>query len=393
MIKTVLFVHGTGVRRASYLETSARVAAALDAMKSEIELRPCLWGDEHGAKFVEGGGHSIPDYEGPPDADNLTVAQMAALWELLSYDPLFEMRERAASGLAGFVPASEKARKAAYTPAVLALASNTDIVALMQAKLLLMQWSEAVNSVVNAGPYQRALEAAPALDADLRTAVARAVVATLQQQLADANIPQLGQPLRDRLVELGVNNTGGYALGGTDWIKDRLVGLGLRWATNAARRKRDGLYNAAYPAAGDILLYQARGGDIRRFIAERIAECEGDVAVLAHSLGGIAAVDLLVEAPQKNVKLLVTVGSQAPFLYEIDALTTLRRGDLLPDGFPGRWLNFYDPNDLLSYRAAKLFGPIAKDHKVISGQPFPYSHSAYWEMPALWEKLKSALAS
>ena len=47
----------------------------------------------------------------------------------------------------------------------------------------------------------------------------------------------------------------------------------------------------------------------------------------------------------------------------------------------------------MSYCAAQLFKPIATDHKIVSGQPFPYSHSAYWDMPVLWEKLKPALAA
>jgi len=56
-------------------------------------------------------------------------------------------------------------------------------------------------------------------------------------------------------------------------------------------RKRDVLRQATYPAAGDILRYQARGAPFRRFIADRIDECPDDeVTVIAHSLGGIACV-------------------------------------------------------------------------------------------------------
>jgi hypothetical protein len=392
MIKTVLFVHGTGVRHASYVETSARVASALSDMKLDLSLRPCAWGDEHGANIDAYKGASIPDYEGPEPAVPLNEAQMIALWEVLVHDPLFELRERAAVA-PGFVQPAEKARKAKYLQDLQELATRPELLSVLQGHAVSMQWPEAVSEVVGTKPLQVALAAAPALDADLRIATARAVVATLQQRLEDANMPQLGQPLRDKLVELSVNHTGGYALGVKDWLKDRLIGLGLRWATNKAKRERDALYNAAFPAAGDILLYQARGKPIRRYIAQRIAECEGNVAVLAHSLGGIACVDLLAALPHPQVRLLVTVGSQAPLLYEIDALTNLRRGKALPEHFPPSWLNFYDPNDLLSYCAAPIFKPRATDHKIVSGQPFPYSHSAYWEMPTLWETLKSALAA
>jgi hypothetical protein len=393
MINTVLFVHGTGVRHASYVETSSRVAAALDAMKLGLVLRPCSWGQEHGAELPPGAGLSIPDYEGPAEAAPLNEAQVSALWELLAHDPLFELRERAAMEPPDFISTEVKNQKIAYPLVVQALGAHSGLLAELKGKALSIQWPQAVETVSGAQPFADALTVAQKLDADLRIAVARAIVASLQQRLADANMPQLGRPLRDNLVDLCVNNTGGYGLGATDWLKKRFIGLGLRWATDTARRKRDALYNAAYPAAGDILLYQARGDKIRDFIAKRIAECEGEVAILAHSLGGIASVDLLVEQPQDKEKLLVTVGSQAPFLYEIDALTKLQRGKPLPEGFPKRWINFYDPDDLLSYRAAQLFKPIATDHKIVSGQPFPYSHSAYWDMPALWEKLKPALVA
>ena len=73
-----------------------------------------------------------------------------------------------------------------------------------------------------------------------------------------------------------------------------------------------------------------------------------------HSLGGVACVDLLVEAALPQVELLVTVGSQAPFFYEIDALQSLRFGVPLPEHFP-RWLNVYDLRDFLSYVAAGVF--------------------------------------
>ena len=50
-----------------------------------------------------------------------------------------------------------------------------------------------------------------------------------------------------------------------------------------------------------------------------------------------------------------------------------------------------DLDDLLSYRAAPIFTPRARDIQVRSGAPFPDSHSAYWTQTAVWQQLKSLL--
>jgi hypothetical protein len=105
--------------------------------------------------------------------------------------------------------------------------------------------------------------------------------------------------------------------------------------------------------------------------------------VVAHSLGGIASVELFSEPDAPKIEGLITVGSQAPLLYEIDCLPVLRLDasatpeKRLRDEFP-RWLNVYDPNDFLSYVAAPVFGARVEDVEVKSDQPFPASHSAYW---------------
>jgi len=88
----------------------------------------------------------------------------------------------------------------------------------------------------------------------------------------------------------------------------------------------------------------------------------------------------------KNVKRLITVGSQSPLIYEIDSLTSLRYGKKLPCHFP-RWLNVYDTQDFLSYVGAKVFPGRVEDFEVQSRQPFPQSHSAYWTIPELWKKV------
>ena len=163
-------------------------------------------------------------------------------------------------------------------------------------------------------------------------------------------------------------------------------GLALRVGTAQARRRRGALTDATYPGAGDILLYQARGNRIRAFIAKQAVSAAEPVVLIAHSLGGIAAVDLMVSQPLPSVRLLVTVGSQAPFLCEIGALWSLPHGDPLPAHFPP-WLNIYDPRDLLSYIGGPLFPGRVEDIAVNNRQPFPQSHSAYWANPKVWDAI------
>jgi hypothetical protein len=142
--------------------------------------------------------------------------------------------------------------------------------------------------------------------------------------------------------------------------------------------------------AGDILIYQTTygGQEIRRKIQETIEACQNEetIILLAHSLGGVACVDLLIEQEIKNVKLLITVGSQAPFFYEIDALQSLqpKQEKSFPQG-RFQWLNIYDPKDFLSFIGSQLFPNCIKDKSVNNQQPFPQSHLAYWENSETWQ--------
>ena len=385
MNTTVLFVHGTGVRKASYDVAAARILNGLHEISPDLKLEACLWGDPYGARLGKGGA-SIPEFApvagSAPDAE-----QQKALWELLARDPMFELRELTASS-SGLVPPVVRAKLQALPTAIQALSQDVALLALLSKRALSVQWHEAVTMVVGSAALEGALTTAKGVDTLLRLALARAIVASLQQTLLDSNLPPLPVQLRDRLVNDCVDKLGGRDLGGfTDWVTGKLYGLGLRLVTAKARRERDALFSAASPTAGDVVMYQARGARIRDYIAERIALCGDDVVVIAHSLGGIACVDLLVEKALPQVKLLVTVGSQAPFLYEIDALSSLPFGQPLPAHFPPRWVNFYDCDDLLSYAASRVFAGRATDHEVRSGQPFPLSHSAYWDSEVLWKTL------
>jgi len=139
----------------------------------------------------------------------------------------------------------------------------------------------------------------------------------------------------------------------------------------------------------DVAFYMRRGETIRKEVRKWLAKQSHDepVVLLGHSLGGIAAVDLLADQKRtERVDLLVTVGSQAPLLYLMDALVHLRPGVSKVEPFTP-WLNVYDRNDLLSFCAERVWPNTTGivDQQVESRLPFPTSHSAYWSLETLYE--------
>ncbi|MEJ8641775.1 hypothetical protein WKI68_10425 [Streptomyces sp. MS1.HAVA.3] len=231
---------------------------------------------------------------------------------------------------------------------------------------------------------------------ELATALARSVTAAALAA-AGAEADCTGAE-RDRLVELLTTRLGGDARVPGARAAAVLGRLALRVTTQPLLNARRGsLTVGATPALGDILRYQARGHELREFLHARIAAEPGPTVLIGHSLGGIALVDLLALAaargePVPGTRLLVTVGSQAPFLYELGALTALEPGAKLPYGFP-RWLNVYDRQDVLAYLAGPVFpgDPRVTDHEVRSRQPFPACHSAYWKQDSLYERIEQAV--
>lgn len=389
MVK-VLFVHGTGVRHASYQVSVARIVSGLDGLRAGASVETCLWGDVLGARLGLD-GKSIPKYQQPP-AKPLTKDQTAALWDLLARDPLFELRELAAAPDT-VAPSSAKKVKVHMRTVLTGFRQDGALIHKLQAYATVTTWDAAVAGVVLSQVLEDAFAVTNHPYAPLRAACAHALVASLQRELTSANLPSLPMDVRDGVVDYCVDKLGGRDMGGLmDWFSDRLEGLGVRWANAKAQRNRDALFSNVTPMAGDVMLYQARGQGIRDFIEKRIIECGDDVVVLAHSLGGIACVELLIDKPLPQVKALITVGSQAPYLYEINALGKLPLGAPLPEHFPNIWLNFYDCNDLLSYRASDVFTGRAEDIELDSGLPFPDSHSGYWDAPEFWKRLSPVLA-
>ncbi len=183
---------------------------------------------------------------------------------------------------------------------------------------------------------------------DHAQAISRALVARTIVGSQDAGQPVISGEVRDGLDDRIRVLLGGQVMGVSDRLTRPLKGM----ATWYARHNRGKLADKTANPSGDIMRYLVRGEAARAFIQAHIQGlAHRRVVVLAHSLGGIMSVDLLIRTALPNIAQLVTVGSQSPFLYEVGAFPSLEPPDQPPEHFPP-WLNLYDHRDLLSYVGA-----------------------------------------
>jgi hypothetical protein len=406
---SLIFVHGTGGREAAYAATFQQIEKTLATRRADVDLYPCLWGDRLGAD-LKAGGVSIPDYEatagGQPVIDD---PDGILLWEALYKNPLYEITLLGLRPLQGpktvpgrQTPAQEVQDRVANLPGDATLVSKLDELDLAAV------WPAAYEWVVGkeSKPFGRLLmTAARPLDGDY-AAIARAIVAAAILLCKEkALYPPLlwNERRRDEAVDAIARSLSqdeisrGFV---PDWVAQQLkaaaVGLGSKLGTRAIQRRRGAIMDGTYPFAGDILLYQAKGQTIRDFIRSQVenSQVKPPVVLMAHSLGGIACVDLLIEQDlSEKVTCLITVGSQAPFFYEIGALQQLAFGEALPAHFPKKWLNIYDLRDFLSYVGDRpgLFPGKMTDVQVDNGQPFPEAHGAYWANKQTWDAIEKVL--
>ncbi|MGW8361526.1 hypothetical protein ACWGK1_13265 [Streptomyces wedmorensis] len=401
----ILFVHGTGVRRERFDTLFKQVREALHKHFPGADIPPCYWGDTHGAT-LSAGGKSIPGHHQTRGAPGGTTPpdQETAEWHLLLADPLCEMRVLAelSEDAGGYGAPGVRVAGREVADRLVGLPSempDTDaLAALLRATGLSEYYSAALAAVAESSEFTKACARAEDSESsgEVTAAAARAVVAWLLAAAGESALCTGSE--RDTLVNMLTERLGGTARGPLGKIGAVLGTLALRVTTQPALNHwRGQITTGATPAVGDILRYQARGGPLRDYVRQAIAATPGPTVVIGHSLGGIALVDVLALAaaeqkPMPGLKLLVTVGSQAPFLHELGALTGLEPGDGLPKGFP-TWLNIYDRQDLLAYQAQPIFpaGADVTDFEVSSRQPFPVCHSAYWKLDSVYDRIAGAV--
>lgn len=353
----------------------------------DADFVECAWGDPLGSEFR---GLSLPSI---PDGEVLRQrSEDYARWSWLYTDPLSELEKLTIRDPSQAKPRLRPDVKPKWLETwdeVRAYQPSPEM------RLLLERggiddavWVSAWQSVVNGNELTK--EAFKHSEHELPEALqalARAVVAQVYRELLVSDHAGLNRNIRDKMVERLSADWNATVLSPGSFLTKMIT----RVATNVIKQKRFGLSASMAPMIGDILLYQSNGAAIREFIRSKILAAEGPVTVVAHSLGGIASVDLLAFADAPKVERLITVGSQAPLLYEIGALASLRPGQNLPPEFPA-WLNIYDQNDMLSYVGERLF-PTIRDMEVESAQPFPDAHSAYFNNDAVWDGIGDFLKS
>jgi hypothetical protein len=402
MSMTFVFVHGIGIRRASLAEFQSAVATGLAGLgegADPIAVQPCYWGEPHGTPTTST-IHSVPAYEqrGGGSIALDPEAEEAATWELLYTDSMFEFRLLACQDPYAVSGNAQGGKRLVKATEGLTIARQT---LQLQARLadagLSEVFDEAVQVVSRAGPFLAATSAVIGSITEYRRVTARAILAeAVIRSGGTMGLKPLGflgnVDLRLELLDGLVNALGGVEAGLGKWLMRQF----LPPIHRAVSRRFGGALQANYIRIGDVMRYQGRHGPaIRAALRLTIADVIGPVILLGHSLGGIASFEVMADEARRpghspilaKVSLLVTVGSQAAFLYEVDALTTLPRSDPLPDRFP-KWLNVFDPDDFLSFQAEGLFPSRVTDREVRSRQPFPASHSAYWTNPAVWSAIR-----
>jgi len=379
MSGSVLIVHGTGVRSAAFKVSFDAAVTTARAAGVVASFHQCLWGDPLGIEFA---GLSLPDP--PEEAERRKMDAEDETWAWRFDNPLLELEQMT-------IAAERDSRAGAFGPQVWrgefkrihAYKPTQDLLALLAREQLGAYWPAAWGELLAHPVVVSAFEQSGVAGElpECKQALARAAVATLNNVAVSSARSGPSASLRAKLCSRLSEDWGQvYGLG------TKLADLTARAMTAGVRRRRNPLNFAIASAIGDILLYQLHGDRIRAFIRSKIEDLTPPVTIVAHSLGGIACMDLLAMAGPPEVEHLVTVGSQTPYFYEIGALTALAPPEQPPASFP-RWLNLYDRNDFLSFVGEQLFLDRVEDHETRSGQPFPASHSSYLTSEDAWRTI------
>ena len=392
MAGTLFFVHGTGVRKSGYeatLEDIRKGCANEPRLKDVVIADNCPWGEELGVDAQLVSLTLPPEERTRALVRSLTPAELElALWSILLDDPLFELRiaaqQQAAQGPSiarqspDVVAAAALARVAANPPGVTGLAGDS---------------LSAGAKAVAAAPELAAAAAAAgnADDPEFVELVARAVVAfALAPASSGATRPAaaLDASLRDAAVVAVATAVAPTTRGFRAWVRGKITDTVKGIATQSLRERRGGLTGDSLPKIGDIFFHLRRGSIFLDYLTEKMQPWPQPIVAFGHSLGGVMLVDLLSRPVHPPITKLVTVGSQAPLFYAMDALENLRPGSTTPAAFVP-WLNIYDRADFLSYLAGEVFGLNAQiqDEEVRSGVPFPDAHGAYFQHSRTYELL------
>jgi hypothetical protein len=251
----IMFVHGTGVRKASYESTLALIRKRVEFSLPTFDLAECFWGEEEGCR-LHLDGTSIPDYEsaratvappaGPLEADrgDLEVVR----WRMLYSDPDYELRMIGPAAASGYVPGAESAFEGVLE--LLDRDSEALRVAMSDAGISDFMWTQAKTSLRSSSALRRATDGSLApLDVELLHAVLRALIARAVLFKFRVPEPPDDWPTRQQCEAIVRTFTGEpegteRAIGG--WVMEQLKWFALDVITDRATRKRGVISDAAY---------------------------------------------------------------------------------------------------------------------------------------------------
>jgi hypothetical protein len=208
---TVLFVHGTGVRKASYLSTFVVVKNAFQAHHLNHALEPCLWGDDLGSRRPS---LSLPDPIAPRTSAAVTRQQDIARWRLLYGDPVFELRllKNRPHKPRPMLPGSPRPDHALWAR-IAGYRVSSRVEQFLCEWQLGEYWEAAWHYVVEEGTAKDVLDSSPDDIGEPGQAIARAVVAALLMYAIEEERPILDAPHRDELVQMLMEDWGADVAG------------------------------------------------------------------------------------------------------------------------------------------------------------------------------------
>lgn len=392
-MSTILFIHGTGVRGPGY--EASLTALRLGLIKqghTDLKVEGVPWGDDLGVAVTsEEIDDVLPTAAVRAALEAPTEFEVEAeLWSILLDDPLFELRS------IPLAPVERPPIRVGPNAEVATLADRINAIApVTTGDVTTSELRAAAGLITTAIARERmdalALESDTARLPALYPAIARAIVAQALQAhrwaSGDGPLALYVVEARNALVEVVRDSLGPQTRSGLDDVLRWSMKAAAARATAAIKTRRQQLLGKSAPGVGDIFHYLKRGDAIRDHIRAAMKACDARW-VLGHSLGGIMAVDILSSplAPT-DVRGVVTLGSQSPYFLQVDALHTLRKaGSVHPPFVP--WLNIFDRNDFLSFRAKAAFAHAGvQDLELTSGAPFPEAHGAYFHQRDVYKAI------
>jgi hypothetical protein len=369
---SVLFVHGSGNRKADAVAYGATIASNLKVTKGHMHIS--TWGDSVG-----------PDARFPRLPETMPIVQKAfpeTTKDVLA-DPYGPLREMAGGG--GMGAFGDQGKEDARAILGLMRFGGLD---LSETQITDDQLSAAATEVAESPEFAAAGGDPVALiDAAVTAAAARAV----QRQGPKVVSGAFGFNIKLDPIAKVKEALSKAAMGGVGIIGSTVGELGgpiARWLSEQFAKRRTPLMQQQVLVAADVLFYQRHSAAIRAHVRKEIQDLKAPRLVMGHSLGGIILVDTLFgeDAVPIDVDLLVTFGSQSPLLQALEAF-----GDVTPGAIP--WLNIWTRFDFVSFLAGGLWPGKVTDEEIAVDVGFPEAHGAYYEAREFYDKIRGHPAS